>query len=403
MGFFLWRSDSLRPAGGTTYAILDSMSEDDIPPIPKPPQAPPAMPGPNEAQAPQAGQTPYKRRVRYKGTHPRGFGEKYKELNAAEYEADTQKVIARGQTPAGTHRPICVGEILGILSPKPGELGLDATLGFGGHAREVLPLLAPGGRLFGIDVDPLELPRTERRLRDLGYGEDRLAVRRMNFAGINKLLDETGRGFDFILADLGVSSMQIDNPARGFTFKADGPLDLRLNPGHGQSAAALLKSCTQGELALLLYANADEPHAEDIATAVVARQGRIKTTLDLADTVRQALKPLPKDVREEETTSSLKRTFQALRIAVNDEFGALERMLGMLPYCLAPGGRVAILSFHSGEDRRVKKSFQALEREGIYSATAPDPIRPTAEERRSNPRSASAKLRWAVRARDEEV
>ena len=309
-------------------------------------------------------------------------------------------MIARGQTPAGTHRPICVKEILNLLAPKPGELGLDATLGFGGHAREVLPLLAPGGRLFGIDVDPLELPRTERRLRDLGYGEDRLAVRRMNFAGINKLLEETGRGFDFILADLGVSSMQIDNPARGFTFKADGPLDLRLNPGHGRSAAALLKSCTQGELALLLYSNADEPHAEDIAAAVVARQGRIKTTLDLADTVRRALKPLPKDVREEETTSSLKRTFQALRIAVNDEFGALERMLGMLPYCLAPGGRAAILSFHSGEDRRVKKSFQALEREGVYSAVAPDPIRPSGEERRSNPRSASAKLRWAIRARD---
>ena len=176
--------------------------------------------------------------MRYKGTHPRGFGEKYKELNAAQYEADTEKVIARGQTPAGTHRPICVREILKLLDPKPGELGLDATLGFGGHAREVLPLLAPGGRLFGIDVDPLELPRTEQRLRDLGYGEDRLAVRRMNFAGINKLLEETGRGFDFILADLGVSSMQIDNPARGFTFKADGPLDLRLNPGHGRSAAA---------------------------------------------------------------------------------------------------------------------------------------------------------------------
>jgi 16S rRNA (cytosine1402-N4)-methyltransferase len=392
MGFFLWWSKSLNRTLETTYAILGSMSEEDISPIHQAPQ---------ESQAPQT--PPYKRRVRYKGTHPREFGEKYKELNAAEYEADFRKVIERGQTPAGTHRPICVKEILEILAPRPGKLGLDATLGFGGHAREVLPLLAPGGRLFGIDVDPLELPRTEQRLRDLGYGEDRLAVRRMNFAGINKLLEETGRGFDFILADLGVSSMQIDNPARGFTFKADGPLDLRLNPGHGQSAAALLKSCTQGELALLLYANADEPHAEAIATAVVARQGRIKTTLDLADTVRQALKPLPKDVREEETTSSLKRTFQALRIAVNDEFGALDRMLGMLPYCLAPGGRVAILSFHSGEDRRVKKSFRALEREGIYSAIAPDPIRPGAEERRSNSRSASAKLRWAIRAKDVEA
>jgi 16S rRNA (cytosine1402-N4)-methyltransferase len=200
---------------------------------------------------------PHKRRVRYRGTHPRGFKEKYKELNASLYEADTQKVIERGQTPAGTHRPICVKPILEILAPKPGETGLDATLGYGGHAREFLPRISPGGRLFGIDVDPLELPRTEQRLRDLGLTGSELIVHRMNFAGVDKLLPEAGAGFDFVLADLGVSSMQIDNPARGFTFKADGPLDLRLNPGHGQSAAALLKTCTQGELAMLLYANAD--------------------------------------------------------------------------------------------------------------------------------------------------
>jgi 16S rRNA (cytosine1402-N4)-methyltransferase len=344
------------------------------------------------------GEIPHKRRVRYRGTHPRGYGEKYKELDASRYAADAQKVIERGQTPVGTHRPICVKEILGILAPKPGDFGLDATLGFGGHTREILPLIAPGGRLYATDVDPLEAPRTEQRLRDLGYTENEFILRRMNFAGIEKVRAEAGRGFDFILADLGVSSMQIDNPARGFTFKADGPLDLRLNPGHGQSAAALLRACTQGELALMLYANADEPHAEDIATEIVSRRGRIATTLDLADAVRTALKGLPKDVREEETTTSLKRTFQALRIAVNDEFGALDRLLACLPDCLAPGGRAAILSFHSGEDRRVKKSFQAFAREGAYSAVAPDPVRPSAEERRSNPRSAGAKLRWAVRA-----
>lgn len=342
---------------------------------------------------------PHKRRVRYRGTHPRGFGEKYKELNASLYESDTQKVIERGQTPAGTHRPICVKPILEILAPKPGDTGLDATLGFGGHAREILPLIAPGGRLFGIDADPLELPRTEQRLRAMGFGEQELIVRRMNFAGMDKLLPEAGKGFDFILADLGVSSMQIDNPARGFTFKAEGPLDLRLNPGHGQPAAALLKTCTQGDLAMLLYANADEPHAEDIARVVMTRRGRIATTLDLADAVRFALKELPKDVREAETKSSLQRTFQALRIAVNDEFGALDRLMALLPDCLAPGGRVAILSFHSGEDRRVKKSFQALARDGVYASAAPEPIRPSPEERRSNPRSSCAKLRWAVRAR----
>jgi len=300
---------------------------------------------------------PHKRRVRYRGTHPRGFGEKYKELNSSLYASDTQKVIDRGQTPAGTHRPICVKSILEILKPKPGETGLDATLGFGGHAKEILPRLSPGGRLFGIDADPLELPRTEQRLRAMGFTEKELVVHRMNFAGMDKLLVEAGQGFDFILADLGVSSMQIDNPTRGFTFKAEGPLDLRLNPGHGQSAAALLKTCTQGELAMLLYANADEPHAEDIADVVLARRGKIHTTLDLADAVRFALKDLPKTVREDETTTSLQRTFQALRIAVNDEFGALDRLLALLPQCLGPGGRVAILSFHSGEDRRGKKSF----------------------------------------------
>ncbi len=341
---------------------------------------------------------PHKRRVRYRGTHPRTFGEKYKELNAAQYETDTQKVIARGQTPAGTHRPICVNPILDILAPKPGDFGLDATLGYGGHAAEFLARLSPGGTLFGMDVDPIELPRTEQRLRALGYTENQLVVRRMNFAGIAKLAAEVGRGFDFILADLGVSSMQIDNPARGFTFKADGPLDLRLNPGHGQSAADLIKDISQGDLALMLYANADEPNAEDISQVIHSRKGKIRTTLQLAEAIRFALKELPKAVREEETSSSLQRTFQALRIAVNDEFGALDRFLTLLPECLVPGGRAAILSFHSGEDRRVKKSFQAFSREGIYAKVAPEPIRPSPEERRSNPRSSCAKLRWAVRA-----
>ncbi len=343
------------------------------------------------------GGIPHKRRLRYRGTHPRGFGEKYKELNPEQYQADMQKVIDRGQTPAGTHRPICVPEILKILNPKPGEIGLDVTLGFGGHAREILPRLTPEGRLFGIDVDPLELPRTETRLRALGFTEKELVVHRMNFAGLCKLLPEAGGGFDFILADLGVSSMQIDNPTRGFSFKAEGPLDLRLNPEHGQSAAALLKTITLKDLVLILENHSDEPHALAIANVVMARQGQIHTTRNLFDAVHLALKSLPKVIRDDEITSSLQRTFQALRIAVNDEFGALDRLLTLIPDCLKPGGRVAILSFHSGEDRRVKKSFQSFEREGIYSRVAEDPIRATSEERYSNPRSSSAKLRWAIR------
>jgi len=330
------------------------------------------------------------RRVRYKGTHPRRFAEKYKELAPEQHAEELEKVLARGHTPAGTHRSIMVGEILVVLAPKPGEVALDATLGYGGHTRELLPRLLPGGRLFGVDVDPLELPRTEARLRELGYGEDVLILRRMNFAGLPRLKAEAG-GFDVVLADLGVSSMQIDNPARGFTWKADGPLDLRLNPQRGRSAADLLASLDEQALAELLVENSDEPHAVAIARAVIGQT--IRTTRHLADRVRVAL--LPEGLDEDDTKKALQRTFQALRIAVNDEFRVLDQFLSLLPGCLNPGGRVAILTFHSGEDRRVKKAFLQGFRDGIYAEVAPDPIRASPEERRANPRSTSAKLRWA--------
>ena len=330
------------------------------------------------------------RRVRYKGTHPRRFAEKYKELAPEQHADELEKVLARGHTPAGTHRSIMVGEILAVLAPKPREVALDATLGYGGHTRELLPRLLPGGRLFGVDVDPLELPRTEARLRELGYGEDVLILRRMNFAGLPRLKAEAG-GFDVVLADLGVSSMQIDNPARGFTWKANGPLDLRLNPQRGRSAADLLASLNEQELAELLVENSDEPHAVAIAREVIGQT--IRTTRELADRVRAALLPVGLD--ENDTKKALQRTFQALRIAVNDEFRVLDQFLSLLPGCLNPGGRVAILTFHSGEDRRVKKAFLQGFRDGIYAEVAPDPIRASPEERRANPRSTSAKLRWA--------
>jgi len=340
---------------------------------------------------------PGKRRVRYKGTHPRRFEEKYKELNPEAHADEQLKVMGRGQTPAGTHRPICVAEILAILDPRPGEVGMDATLGFGGHTQEILPRLVPGGRLFGVDVDPLELPRTEARLRALGFGEDLLQVRRMNFAGLPGLLPETGGGLDFVLADLGVSSMQIDNPARGFTWKADGPLDLRLNPNRGRPASALLQALSREELAALLVENADEPRAEAIAAALHGQAPA--TTQALARLVRAALQDaFPPDEAQDEVRRALQRTFQALRIAVNDEFKVLDQFLSLLPMALKPGGRVAILTFHSGEDRRVKKAFQQGHRDGVYASVAPEPIRPSSQERHDNPRSSSAKLRWAVRA-----
>ena len=344
---------------------------------------------------------PHKRRVRYAGTHPRQFEEKYKELDATRHAAEVDKVMQRGQTPAGMHRSICVDEILAILKPMPGESGLDVTLGFGGHTQALLPLVLPGGRMFGMDVDPIELPRTTARLRALGFGEDALSVHRSNFSELAMLLPLVGGGFDFVLADLGVSSMQIDNPARGFSFRADGPLDLRLDPTNGQSASELLLCVTRHRLRDLLTDNSDEPYAVELAAAL---QGQyVETTVQLADLVRAAMvlvfkRSMPEEERAAETKKALQRTFQALRIEVNDEFGVLDKMLLNLPACLKPGGRVAILSFHSGEDRRVKKCFQTGERNGTFSSVAPDPIRASYEEQRSNPRSSSAKLRWAVRA-----
>lgn len=347
-----------------------------------------------EDQKPQ-----HERRVRYKGTHPKSFKDKYKEQQPELYASDIAKVIDRGQTPAGMHRSICVNEIMDILNVSPGQVGMDATLGYGGHSLEILKCLLPGGRLYATDVDPLELPRTQERLAALGYGADVLIVKRMNFAGIDRVVAESGP-LHFVLADLGVSSMQIDNPERGFSFKVEGPLDLRLNPSKGKSAAALLKTISTDKLEELLFENSDEPHARPIAMAVTRtlQSGMtIETTTQLQKVIAEALSFIPQQNRKDEVKKACQRCFQALRIEVNDEFGVLNQFLEKLPDALAAGGRVAILSFHSGEDRRVKKSFQRLFREGVYSEIAPDPIRPSAEECFSNPRARSAKLRWAIK------
>lgn len=340
------------------------------------------------------------RRVRYKGTHPKSFKEKYKELQPEQYADDIAKVMQQGRTPAGMHRSICVDEILAFLKITPGQIGLDATLGYGGHSLEMIKCLLPGGHLYAIDVDPFELPRTRERLAGLGYGEDVVTIKKMNFSGIDLIVAESGP-LNFVLADLGVSSMQIDNPERGFSFKVEGPLDLRLNPKSGRSAAMLLKKISRHELEDLFFQNSDEPHAEIIAQTIaykLAKGKPIETTTQLQEVIKEALDFLPAENRKEEIKKSCQRCFQALRIAVNDEFGVLDKFLEKLPDALAPGGRVAILSFHSGEDRRVKKSFQRLFREGIYSEVAPDPIRPSAQECNANPRAKSAKLRWAIKA-----
>jgi 16S rRNA (cytosine1402-N4)-methyltransferase len=332
----------------------------------------------------------HQRRVRYRGTHPRAFAEKYKELDAARYADDVAKVLAKGNTPAGTHRPIMVDEILQALHPRPGEVAVDGTLGYGGHAQALLPALAPGGRVYGLDIDPLELPKTEARLRAAGFGPDVFQARQTNFAALPKLLKEEGLpGVDLFLADLGVSSMQLDNPARGFTFKRTAPLDLRMNPQKGQPAAALLATLGEDALAALLRDNADEPRADAIAHAVA--HAAIATTTDLAEAVRAV-------VPADDADDAIRRTFQALRIAVNGELSALDSLLAVLPHCLNPGGRAAILTFHSGEDRRVKRAFADGLAAGVYRAIAPEVIRATPDERRANPRATAAKLRWAERS-----
>jgi 16S rRNA (cytosine1402-N4)-methyltransferase len=339
--------------------------------------------------------TPHQRRPRYRGKHPRHFDEKYKEQAPQRYLETVAKVMASGKTPAGTHRPIMVAEILEVLSPKGGEVAVDCTLGYGGHAQEILGRILPGGMLLGCDTDPIELPRAEARLRALGFGPEVFTAHRSNFAGLPKLLAQAGsHGADVILADLGVSSMQLDNPARGFSVKHAGPLDMRMNPRRGQPVSDFLQRIDADSLAALLAENADEPRAGTLAPALAGKT--FATTTALVVAVRSALPRMDKDGSD----LAIRRVFQALRIAVNDEFSALDALLRNLPGCLNPGGRVAILSFHSGEDRRVKKSFEAGLDAGEYEEISREVIRPTAAERNSNPRSASAKLRWA-RARAE--
>ena len=340
-----------------------------------------------------------KRRVRYKGTHPKSFKEKYKEQNPEKYAEDVAKIIAQGKTPAGMHRSIMVEEILDFLQIKPGEIGLDATLGYGGHSLKMLEALGGKGMLYATDVDPIELPRTTERLKGFGFGEKIFQPRKMNFSDIDAVVAQSGQ-LNFILADLGVSSMQIDNPDRGFSFKIDGPLDLRLNPHYGKPASTFLKKATAAELQELFAEYSDEIYAEEIANAIAYERSKgiaFNTTTQLRDVIAETLEFIPKETRKEEIRKACQRCFQALRIAVNDEFEVLEKFLDKLPEALAPGGRVAILTFHSGEDRRVKKAFQYFFREGIFSEYSKEPGRPSAEECFQNPRAKSAKLRTAVK------
>ena len=438
-------------------------------------------------------ETTHKRRVRYKGTHPRTFEEKYKEHDPEKYADTVARVIEKGSTPAGMHIPIMVKEILDFLQIRPGQKGLDATLGYGGHTRKMLEKLteasgtseltdqvyikddvqtkgdswknpadnpednptdnpadnpednsrdnpvdnpednsrdnpannpgdnsrdnpadnsennseevfrrkAPEGHLYALDVDPIEIVKTGERLQKAGYGEEILTILQQNFANLETVAKEYGP-FDFMLADLGVSSMQIDDPKRGFSYKADGPLDLRLDPQHGIPASQRLRELNREELIGMLVENSDEPYAEQIASEICKtfkKGGSMDTTTALREAIERALCFLPENKEKKDILKkTCQRVFQALRIDVNSEFEVLEAFLNALPKALADGGRVAILTFHSGEDRLVKKAFQQYYREGIFKEIATDVIRPTAEECRQNGRARSTKMRWAVRA-----
>ncbi len=342
----------------------------------------------------------HKRRVRYSGKYPKKFEEKYKEHDPEKYSDTVAHVISKGSTPAGMHLSIMVKEILQFLQIKPGQTGLDCTLGYGGHTRKMLEELKGEGCIYGLDIDPIESVKTVERLRNFGYGEDVFKFRLMNFANIDQVAEEAG-GFDFILADLGVSSMQIDNPDRGFSYKTDGPLDLRLDPKHGMSAAERLHSIDEWEFVGMMVDNSDEPYAEEIAAKVfslMAKGDPMDTTTALRNAISAALAKHSKEERDEAVKKCCARVFQALRIDVNSEFEVLYSFLEKLPGALKSGGRAAILTFHSGEDRLVKKSFKELSRAGVYSEVSTDVIRPSAEECRINPRSRSTKMRWAMKA-----
>lgn len=349
-------------------------------------------------------ETTHKRRIRYKGTHPKTFEEKYKEHDPEKYADTIAKVIEKGSTPAGMHLPIMVKEILDFLQIKPGQKGLDATLGYGGHTRKMLEQLCKeksSGHLYALDVDPIEIVKTKERLQKAGFGEEILTILQQNFANLSSISASYGP-FDFILADLGVSSMQIDDPKRGFSYKTDGPLDLRLDPEHGVPASQRLKELELEELTGMLIENSDEPYAKQIAAEIskTLRKGeKIETTSALRAVIERALHFLPENKEKKDLLKkTCQRVFQALRIDVNSEFEVLETFLNALPDALAKGGRVAILTFHSGEDRLVKKAFRQYYKEGIFEEISTDVIRPSIEECRQNGRARSTKMRWAVRA-----
>ena len=352
-------------------------------------------------QSDQEDAQPGRRRRRYGGTHPRAYEEKYKEHDIESHPDLRARLQAKGQTPASTHVPVLADEVIAALFPGSGEVVADCTVGYGGHALELMKRIGPTGRLVGFDVDEEELTRARHRL---GREETPSSLHRSNFAGLAKVLSEEGlNGYDVVFADLGVSSMQIDNPERGFSYRHDGPLDLRMDRRLRQTGADLLATVSQEDLARAFSELADEPEADEIAARIVDRREveSIRNTSQLVELVMEArgitLDRWRQQQRREPAPAlhPAARTFQALRILINDELGALRELLRLAPYCMQPGGRIGIISFHSGEDRLVKQAFREGFRDGTYHSASADVIVPGSRERTFNPRSKSAKFRWA--------
>jgi 16S rRNA (cytosine1402-N4)-methyltransferase len=312
----------------------------------------------------------------------------------------------RRSTPAGAHRPVMLDEVLATLDPRPGEVAVDCTLGFGGHAAELLRRIAPDGKLIGFDLDAGNLPPVREKL---AVTSPSFSLHHGNFAGLAAALAADGfDGCDCLVADLGMSSMQVDDPDRGFSFARDGPLDMRMDRTRGRSAAESLATLPAADLATAFRELGDEPEAERIAAAVVARRSAkpLERTRELLDLVLEAapvrVNPHPRKgepTPRQQRIRPAARVFQALRILVNRELANLQELLRVLPWCLRPGGRAAIISFHSGEDRLVKAAFKDGLRTGVYEEISEDPVRPGPQERFDNPRSRSAKLRWARKRR----
>jgi 16S rRNA (cytosine1402-N4)-methyltransferase len=344
-----------------------------------------------------------RRRRRYSGTHPKGFEEKYKEHDIEAHPELREHLRGKGVTPVGTHVAVLVEEVMAHLTPRPGEIVADCTVGYGGHASEFLKRIGPGGKLIAFDVDDAELERTRHRLSE---GDAPVSFYRSNFAGIaNVLGKEKIDGYDIIFADLGVSSMQIDDPQRGMSYKHEGPLDMRMDDRLKRTGTDLLNGLPEEQLSAAFWELADEPDHQEIARRIVAERAAqpITRTSQLVQLIFNAKGLTPRAWRQKQRGSKsgllhpAARTFQALRILVNDELGSLRELLRVAPYCLRPGGRIGVINFHSGEDRLVKNSFREGVRSGIYHSAAPDAIVPQAKEVASNPRSASAKFRWAIK------